>query len=324
MNQKLSMIVAVYNVEDFLVECLESIAKQDYPFLEVLLIDDGSTDSSGLICNRFASCDSRFLYFRKRNGGLSDARNYGITHASGEYICFIDGDDLIEAQYSSKLISAVVSTGCDIATCCFKKFAGNADAIRDLSECPSSSDVEITTGLEALKRFLIKQSPIDVVAWNKIYKIELFDDIRYPLEKVHEDVFTTYKLLFEARMVAYLEMPLYLYRQRAGSIMHGSPSKRLQVLEAIEEVKEFATNKGLVLDEEIAAFSILLKYSALSQIIKAKQLQEYKSVYHKISEEIKNTRYIRNTFISLNMKARIVLLLTFPRWFRLISQVLKS
>jgi len=224
----ISVVIPVYNVSDYLKECLDSVLAQKYPSLEVIMIDDGSTDNSGEICDEYVKKHHNFRVIHQENGGLSAARNKGISVAKGEYICFIDSDDYILPGYISQLYKTAQEHKADICVC------GYGDIIPP----------ELTLiGSEATVRLLTQQENMDNLAWNKLYKRHLFIDydIRYPEGKINEDNLTTYKLYSHANKVSYLPKSLYFYRERENSITKKSNYlKQLQMRElAAKEARQY-------------------------------------------------------------------------------------
>lgn len=233
-----SVVIPVYNVEEYLIECLESVVNQTYRDLEIILIDDGSTDGSSKICDSYALKDSRVSVIHQVNSGLSAARNRGIDQASSEYITFIDSDDVIALNFVETLMNQIKSENADIAECDFSDF---------FSELPSVDSDEIfsvKTGMQALHD-LYDVSARNVTAWGKIYKTDLFSNVRYPVGKTHEDVFTTYKLFYFAKKIVQLKSRLYFYRKRSGSITASFNKNRLDILDAYCEINDFFVEHGV-------------------------------------------------------------------------------
>lgn len=209
----ISVIVPVYNVENYLGRCLSSICRQKYTNLEILLVNDGSTDASPQICENFAQKDARMKVFHKSNGGLSDARNYGIEHAEGEYITFVDSDDFIGEEYIAILFDAMCNTNSDISICESQKFF----RIENIPPKKQKINIKEYSGYEAFKGFCYQSLPI--TAWGKLYKRKLFEKIRFPKDRIYEDFGTIYKLFLKANHVTYINDIQYFYFQRSDSIM---------------------------------------------------------------------------------------------------------
>lgn len=220
----ISVIVPVYNVQEYLDQCVESIVGQSYKDLEIILVDDGSTDESGRLCDIWAEKDNRIKVIHQKNGGLSAARNTGIKHACGEYISFIDSDDFILPDYFLYLLSLLKDNDADISVCQTIEVDEKGKIIdkRELEE-----DYVLTSNYECMKDFL-SSSAIDTTAWRKLYKFSLFKDngIFYPEGKYHEDVFTTYKVIGLSERIAVGAAALYAYRKRTGSIVNSNFSNK--------------------------------------------------------------------------------------------------
>ena len=267
-----SVIVPVYNIKEYVGKCLDSLARQDYGNLEVVMVDDGSTDGSSEVCDEYVGRDKRFRVVYKENGGLSEARNVGINEAKGELICLVDGDDRVRDNFVSELVLALETNGADIAVCGFNK------------EHPAN---KVTTGEQAAIDLLVKQENMEIVAWNKIYRKSIFVDnnIWYPVGKKYEDTLTTYKLLAAAGKVAYTSKSLYIYNDaREGSIMNsGKKEEQLMAREkaAEEAVKYFSGNtavlagsrEGLIAASKVAV--LLSKYAFLDFAISNKIDKKY-------------------------------------------------
>lgn len=237
MSEKISVIVPVYQVEKYVVNCIESICNQTYTNLEIILVDDGSKDKSGQICDSYSKKDSRIQVIHKINGGLSDARNYGIDRATGEYICFIDSDDMIAQNYIEKLFNLLKKENADIAICDYQEVYSK-DEIKVGKEAKKICNF---SSYEAIKELYNDNDNVKmVVTWNKLYKTALFSQIRFPVGKLHEDEFTTYKLFYNAKKIVVTNEKLYYYVKRDGSIMRQKYYlKRLDILNAYEERMNF-------------------------------------------------------------------------------------
>lgn len=222
MQEKLiSIVVPVYNVEDYLERCINSIINQKYSALQIILVDDGSTDDSGKICDKFAMADKRITVIHKENGGLSDARNFGIDIAEGELISFVDSDDYIDYTYILKLYNLLLLYDADISTVGIRKIYALSGELKDKSK----EKIKCFSGEKSME-MLLYQKKISNCACGKIYKIDLFDGIRYPIGTLYEDLGTTYKLLYKAKKVACSTEKLYFYFQRSGSIMYKKFDKK--------------------------------------------------------------------------------------------------
>ena len=239
---QISVIVPVYNVEAYIHCCVDSILAQTFPDFELILVDDGSPDHCPVICDGYAEKDDRIHVIHQENGGLSAARNAGIDMAKGEFLTFVDSDDVIHPQFLERLINNLEKNNCGISTCQFLSFT-------DDIEWQSAKEPGETclTAVDACVK--IYERPGDdlsyAAAWGKIYRCELFQDLRYPVGRLHEDQFVTYKLMYAANKVGVVNEPLYGYRTNPTSIMNSTFSiKRYDALDGIVEAKEFFQSKG--------------------------------------------------------------------------------
>lgn len=235
MKDLISVIVPIYQVEDYLIECLDSIINQEYTNLEIILVDDGSKDKCPKICDDYKLKDNRIKVIHKPNGGLSDARNAGLEIAKGKYICFVDSDDVLNKNFIMTLYNNIKTTDADISICDFLSIK----TISDISDDNITNNLKLYTKEEILNDFYKKQSLRLVLAWNKLYKREIWNNIRYPKGKVHEDEFVIHYILDNINKLVISDSKLYYYRQRENSITSVYNKKRLNALEALEDRLEF-------------------------------------------------------------------------------------
>lgn len=243
MQDLISVIVPVYKVEKYLKRCVDSILAQTYPCLEVILVDDGSPDGCPAICDEYAREDRRVRVIHKENGGLSDARNAGIDAAKGNFLGFVDSDDYVHPRFYELLLQVLKEEGADIAGCDVKKVC-ETEKIKESERQPVQRAVY--SGREATANLYDAQMYLkSVVAWNKLYKKELFEEIRFPKGKLHEDEFTSYKLLYQSESVVYIDRAYYFYFQREDGIM-GKEQRKISpaVLEAYEGMETFFFERG--------------------------------------------------------------------------------
>ena len=230
----ISIIVPVYNVADYIEKCIDSLINQTYHHLEIILIDDGSTDKSGEICDNYAQMDKRITVYHKANGGLSDARNYGIDRAHGRFLGFVDGDDWVHSQMYEIMCDKLESENADVITCWFEQ--RNQENFRKVIKNEEVSVINVN-GAEAL----IHIDKTLVVAWNKLYKKEIFYNLRYPVGRLHEDEFVIHRVFRQCKKVTIINKPLYYYTIRNNSIVAVMTEKRIQdALDALQSRIEFA------------------------------------------------------------------------------------
>lgn len=246
----ISVIVPVYNVEKYVERCIESILKQTYTDFELILVNDGSTDRSYDICCEYKKKDSRIRLINKNNGGLSDARNVGIDESLGEYITFIDSDDFISQYMFEFLYNTLIKNNADIAICSFLRVCANENPI---DKIPSGINIQLLNSEECYEAIYSSKCDEFTVAWGKLYRRKLFDVIRYPYGKLHEDEFVTYKLYAGSDKVVYVPIQGYYYLKREHSIMNTKFSKRsLDRLDAYQERENFFCDIGR---EDLAALA---------------------------------------------------------------------
>lgn len=209
-----SVIIPVYNVEDRLPRCVDSVLGQTLRDLEVILVDDGSPDGCGAICDEYAAKDSRVRVIHKANGGLSSARNAGLDASRGEYVAFVDGDDWLDADMLQLLLDSCKQYNAQIAECGYRSIYAD----RTENSCPDTGEVLQADGLRAVKG-LLEWTDFCTIACNKLYLRNVIKDIRYPEGVLHEDEFTTYRIFLQAQKLVFVYQVKYNYdRTRAGSI----------------------------------------------------------------------------------------------------------
>lgn len=222
-NYNVSIIVPIFNVEKWLTRCLNSICKQTYGEFEVLLIDDGSIDNSGEICQAFVSKDNRFKYYKKENGGLSDTRNYGINRAKGKYLIFVDSDDYLTPDYVEMLYSGIQKNNVDAVICGIRRVDEDGKILNN--NCFNVTDKTFLSGKEIIElSFDNKSDGGDLVcAWNKIYDRKLFENnLRFEKGRYYEDGYIFPNLFLRVNKAMIIHRPLYNYVQRNNSIIHSS------------------------------------------------------------------------------------------------------
>jgi glycosyltransferase involved in cell wall biosynthesis len=235
-NDLISVIVPVYNVEKYLPQCINSLLNQTIKNLEIILVNDGSLDTSGKICDEFSKKDNRIIVIHKENGGLSSARNAGLEIAKGPYIGFVDSDDWLDESMYETLLKIIKDTDSDISCCKFFKTADSEEKI----PATDNEIIQSFNNVEGLNNFYTDLYTQTVVAWNKLYKRELFNDVIYPTGKIHEDEGTTYKLFYKANKIIYTNKPLYYYRITPNSITTSKFSKkRLDIIDIYDEKIRF-------------------------------------------------------------------------------------
>lgn len=211
-EQKISVIIPVYKVEPYLRKCLDSVIGQTYQHLEIILVDDGSPDNCGAICDEYAAQDSRIKVTHQKNAGLSAARNAGLRIASGDYLGFVDSDDWVEPEMFGALLNGIQETGADIAVC------GRYEEYKDHNIPYCWTEVQELNTEQALGE-LLRNERLQNLVWDKLYRRELFEEIWFPEGKTFEDMAVMHWLFLRAKKVVCLPVALYHYLHRAGSIV---------------------------------------------------------------------------------------------------------
>lgn len=260
----ISVIVPVYDVEAYLPRCIESILAQTFTDFELILVDDGSPDHCGVICDDYAAHDDRITVIHQQNSGLSAARNVGIEVAVGRYIGLVDSDDAIDPEMYQTLYGLCTTHGAEIAIC------GMNHVYKDHVKAGSSTGLVFTFSRSAGLQCLFEHTYFSVPVWDKLYQRDLFDGIRYPVGKYSEDGFTTYRLINKATTICYIDTPLYQYTIRDDSMTHGRFTCRyFDSLEATMQAYHDFTRT----DSQLCPI-ILALYAEEAQVLMAELLVE--------------------------------------------------
>ena len=237
---EISVIVPVYKVEQYLHRCIDSILNQTFSDFELILVDDGSPDNCGKICDSYAEKDCRINVIHKKNGGLSDARNVGLewalANSNSNWIMFIDSDDWIHPMMLHKLLDANIENDSNISCCSFERTSGKEPDI-DINT--------IKTYITTPEKFYLENNVTATIACAKLYNKECLKTIRYPIGRLHEDEFTTYKILFACDKISYIDAPFYMYYQNENSITSLWNPKRLDAIDAYKEQIKFFNQRNL-------------------------------------------------------------------------------
>lgn len=294
-----SVIVPVYNVEKYLNRCVDSVVEQSYENLEIILVDDGSTDGSGIICDYYNKKDARVVVIHKANGGLSDARNVGIDIAKGEYLCFVDSDDYIDKRFVQTLYDNLKQYGTSVSAVNLACFDEN-NRYRNVSD--TQGEPEILSELDSI-RFLFTNQKYCNYAWNKMYKTELFKGVRYPFGKKMEDLGTTYLLIEKAGKVVYNPKALYYYYQRSDSILHSPDSNFWKDKYDLTYKRYLEIKKTYPMLKENYDFfvnTVFECYQYLNKQLRNNAKKEMKALWNKVKTEYKLKKRIKYFVFQLN------------------------
>lgn len=315
-----SIIVPVYNVEEYIDKCIESIVLQTYKNIEIILVDDGSKDMSAEKCDKWEKKDKRIKIIHKNNGGLSDARNVGIEECHGDYIVFVDSDDYIEKEMIEILYDRIQKNDCDISICDFYITENNSD----LEQNNYNKSEFIVEGEKKFNYLYNEYSMVTVVAWNKMYNKKIFEDIRYPVGKLHEDEFIICDILNKANKIYYIMKPLYHYVQRKSSIMATMSIRKFDIIEAFDKRVEFFKIKNdteNILKTKYHEFFRLL--GLITRLYRSKTNDESTKKYifklKEIGQEIKEC-----DFLSFKDRCRLKIVLVNPYLYIWIVNIVKK
>lgn len=257
---QISVIVPVYKVEPYLRRCVDSVLAQTFTDFELILVDDGSPDGCPAICDDYAAQDERVRVIHQENGGLSAARNAGIdwafANSNSEWITFIDSDDWVHQEMLQQLYNAAIKNTVEVSICGY--IETNADHVDWNWEWSSFNKC-------TPEEFYVQHIANANMACAKLYKKKLFREVRYPINLLHEDAFTTYKILFELPVICFTDSPLYWYFQNSSSITHSRLTmNRLVVYDAINQQIEFFRNRKFYCAEKARIRHTIIDYSKLS------------------------------------------------------------
>ena len=283
-KELISIIVPVYNVEKYLKKCVDSIVNQTYKNLEIILVDDGATDNSGKICDELVELDNRIKVYHKKNGGLSDARNYGVERATGDYIGFVDSDDYIDAEMYERLYEAIKKENVDVAECNLKiVYPEKTDLFTD------QKYYQICNKQEYLEEYL-KIEKIFGSACVRLTKADIARKLKFPVGKLYEDTYYAYDLIGIVDKYVIVDNPYYNYLMRENSITNAKFNPR--IFDLIEIVEKFHIN-------------VYKNYPSLIEE-DFKNNSFYKQIIDYFKEEY--TKLLRNKYITRNRKLSILLI----------------
>lgn len=277
MEKLVSIIIPAYNVESYIEECIKSLINQTYQNIEVIIIDDGSTDKTLNIIKKYKDLDSRIVYLVQENSGMSKARNKGIEYSNGEYISFIDSDDIVCSNFISLLVKNIENGDYDISVCDYFKFSDNMN----LNVESNDSSCLMFSSNEGMK-LILKDELLGQMVWNKLYKSELVKRVRFIDNKYHEDTFWTYEIIGNSKKIIYTSFKLYGYRQRVGSIMNRPYfEKRVDEIYATISRRNYVkiNYPNLIIEASLSIANCCLYHY---QLIDKQKPNEYKKIKNKI------------------------------------------
>lgn len=301
-NSLISVIIPIYNVQDYLRRCLDSIINQSYKNLEIILVNDGSLDNCGTICDEYEKVDERIKVIHKKNGGLSDARNAGLEIATGDYIGFVDSDDYITEDMYEFLLHNMEEENADISVCGYAIVNDRGIVSKNLS-----AQKYVYDNKEAMR--LLLGNRIKNYYWNKLYKKEFFDNFRLPVGKAFEDTYTMHLLFANANTIVYQDCSKYYYYMSPTSIIRGGfRHNQMDELEATRQRVSFAKAQYpefyniAKIEHARCAFYLFCK------IVKSDH-KKFSEEYDMVYQEMKN--YCKNEIAISELVVRERILITF-------------
>jgi Glycosyltransferases involved in cell wall biogenesis len=301
---KISVIVPVYKVEPYLRKCIDSICNQTFLNLEIILVDDGSPDSCGDICEEYAKKDARVIVVHKENGGLSDARNAGSVHATGDYIIFIDSDDYIALDMFEYLYTNIKEAKAEVSTC--QAF----DVYEATTKAPNLKEEVIVCDAEAFYSYILRGTKIRGEIWNKLFKREVIQGIAFPKGKLYEDIFFTADFVRNIKVACVGTAPKYYYVHRNDSIT-GKPYRKelLDIIEGYEKTYQVIGASFPNLEEEAQCLRIWARFIVLDKILlkkNYKHIPECKDMVRFLRAHIK--QIWRNQHFQTTRKIAVLIL----------------
>ena len=274
----ISVIVPIYKVESYLERCINSIIKQTYKNIEIILVDDGSPDKCPEICDQYAKKDKRILVIHKKNGGLSDARNAGLEVMNGEFVTFIDSDDYVEEDYVEYLYYLIKKYNAKMSICSYKAIYDSGAIITQ------ENNKEYSLGCSKTLEKMLYQEDFNVSTWAKMYSSKLFDDIRFPKGKIFEDTLTTPRLVIKCENIAIGLISKYNYMIRCDSILTKEFNyQKLTLINAYNEIGEIVLKRYPKLKKAVTRSIVYANISTLRQIINCKpRIKEEKEILKSI------------------------------------------
>lgn len=314
---KISIIVPVYNVEEYIHRCIDSILAQTFTDFELILVNDGSPDQCGKICDKYAENDSRIKVIHKKNGGVAEARNFGLEIAQSQYIGFVDSDDYIESTMYEKLYTACINNSAEISVC------GRCDIYENKKESTFVLPKEEIWDKKKAIENLLTWNNIDSSVCDKLIKSNIFEGLKFPVDKNVEDIFIAYKLIFKSNKICHIGEPLYNYCHRKDSrSVEDFSEERLDMLEVSLNINKFVNETYPDLKNKADSFY----YKHLIYLLKLLQLKgnsKENYEHNKKSRELLASNLI-NIFKNQNieMKNKIVALLLMTNTYKTIKNIL--
>jgi glycosyltransferase involved in cell wall biosynthesis len=324
----ISVIVPIYNVEKFINKCIDSIINQTYRNLEIILVDDGSPDRCGHICDAYAQKDKRIKVIHKENGGLSSARNVGLDIAKGEYVMFVDSDDYIDKYMVDKLLEALKEYDADMSLCGICNVDEEYKPIYGTNSKRLPIKNEVISGRKAIERLSVYNGWCYTTAWSKLYSINLFKTIRFPVGKIHEDEFISHLIYGKCNKVSCIQDALYYYVQRSNGIMgnvHSTNSiKELDSVEAYVKRALYLESIGMYNSAGYFYFDAIMRFAYDSHCLKNEELSKIDYSRLKEIHSILRANRRLGKYCRIKNRVQIMLICISPQLHYFIIKALKA
>ena len=320
----ISVIIPIYNVEKYLIKCLESICNQEFEDYEVILINDGSTDNSWNIAEKYREkYQDKIKLLNQENSGVSVARNTGLSYAKGKYVCFVDSDDYVEKTYLSELYKVAKKNNADLVFSAFRSVDEDGKVIKYIGENRFTPDKEYSFK-ESEELFLIQNAP-----WAKLYRKDIIEEynLYFPPKVWYEDVIFTKEYLINTSKCVYCDEVLYNYLQRSGSAMNAQGERNLEIFGAIEEVTNYYKERNVYERYQQVIEFVAIDHIFISCLVRILRYSKDKFFYRRVRKKFEETfpLYRKNIYIKDLEKNRKIIyyLLRFrlPFFVKLIFRV---
>jgi glycosyltransferase involved in cell wall biosynthesis len=318
-ENKVSVVVPIYKVEKYIHRCIDSILNQTYTNLEIILVNDGSPDTCGVIADMYSQCDDRIKVIHKENGGLSDARNYGMKEVTGEFTVFVDSDDWIEKDMIKNMVHSSLKYKADVVQAAFY-YAYDDKLLLDRIYL-SKEETPLILDNKTLMYELVTNEIVKNFAWGKLYKTNIIRNIPFKKGVLFEDVFWAHKVMHRVNTYLILKQPYYYYYQRNDSIVSTYSIRNLDIIKGLKDRHRFIKNHYEELKDEslkillktcMIHFNLLLLNKKDSKGVYRKEIQNYVKLHHSdFKKAIKNDRQLKMqlTFFCIHPYLNVGLLL---------------
>ena len=303
-SELVSIIVPVYNAEQYISRCISCILDQTYRNIELILVDDGSSDKSVQIIDEKSGKDKRIVVIHKSNGGASDARNTGLSVCRGSYICFVDADDIIDPEYVMTMLTIAKEYDCDIVQCEYKRVNN-----RDIVFTKGDNKISVVSNIDMLNRIYSKSNVDTIVLWNKLFKKSVIADIRFPVGIMFEDEVFCPRVIYNASRIAITNSTLYYYYHNNNSVMNTEYSKKkLDIFTALKLRMDFYCQCGLNDLYEKDLYKYMNKLLQNIYLVKKSQIADKSSIKRRLIGDYWG-KYRETLSVSWPLKRKIALLI---------------